>query len=92
MTAMVTVDTTPEASGWRCTVRVTQDGGASGHVVRVRPEDLERYGRPGETPEQLVARTFDFLLAREPAGQILRSFEVADVTRYFPEFDSEMRS
>ena len=38
-----------------------------------------------------MERTFDFLLAREQASQILKSFELADVARYFPEFDAEIR-
>ncbi|HXM58206.1 MAG TPA: hypothetical protein VOB72_22595 [Candidatus Dormibacteraeota bacterium] len=86
---MVTVEATPEASGWRCAVEV--GGAPSRHTVHVRAEDLERWGRTGETPEQLVARAFDFLLAREPASSILRSFALTDITRYFPEFDREIR-
>lgn len=61
------------------------------HAVRVRPADMERWGRADEAPEDLVRRAFTFLLAREPAGSILRSFEVADIQRYFPEFDREIR-
>ncbi len=96
MTAMVTVEATPEARGWRCAVEVAESGGTGGtssrHAVRVGAPDLERWGRPGETPEQLVGRAFEFLLAREPASQILRSFELADISRYFPEFEREIRS
>ena len=89
MTAMVTVEVTPDASGWRCAVEVGK--GQSRHTVRVRAEDLQRWGRPGETPERLAARAFDFLLDREPASSILRSFDLTDVERYFPEFDREIR-
>jgi hypothetical protein len=92
MTRMVTVEAAPEPRGWRCTVEVAEGGARSRHTVRVAAPDLERWGRPGEMPEQLVARAFDFLLAREPASQILRSFDLADVTRYFGEFDREIRS
>lgn len=92
MTPMVTVAATAEGGGWRCSVEVVADGDRSRHTVRLGTADLQRWGRPGETPDQLVARAFEFLLAREPAGQILRTFEVADITRYFPEFDREMRA
>ncbi len=91
MTPMVTVAATAEGGGWQCSVEVVEDGGRSRHTVRLRSADLQRWGQPGETPDQLVARAFEFLLAREPAGQILGSFDVADITRYFPEFDREMR-
>ena len=91
MTAVIAVQATPGAEGWECVVQV--DGGASPsrHTVRVGTDDLEHLGRQGEKPEQLVTRVFEFLLAREPASNILSSFELADVSRYFPEFEREMR-
>jgi hypothetical protein len=92
MTGMLTVQATPEVRGWRCAVEVGEGDGRSRHTVRVEPSDLERLGRPGETPEQLVTRAFEFLLAREPASHILRSFAVTDISRYFPEFDREIAS
>jgi hypothetical protein len=88
---MLTVEATPAEQGWECTVEVGEGEARSRHVVSVRPDDLDRWGRPGERPEQLVARAFEFLLAREPASQILRRFDVGDIRRYFPEFDQEMR-
>jgi hypothetical protein len=92
MTGMLTVEATPEARGWRCAVEFAQDEATSRHTVRVEAPDLERWGRPGETPEQFVTRAFEFLLAREPVGQILPSFALTDITRYFPEFDRQIRS
>jgi hypothetical protein len=92
MTGMLTVEATPEVRGWRCVVEVAHDEARSRHTVRVEAPDLERWGRPGETPEQFVTRAFEFLLAREPASQILASFAVTDITRYFPDFDREIRS
>lgn len=89
---MVTSECAPTRQGWDCDVEIVEPGTRSRHNVRVSREDLERWGRPGEEgPEPLLQRTFDFLLAREPAGQILKSFELASVARYFPEFDAEMR-
>jgi hypothetical protein len=92
MTAMVSVAAAPVAEGWECAVEVAAGAGRTSHAVTVRSRDVERWGRPGETPEQLVVRAFEFLLAREPAGSILRRFEVSDISRYFPEFDREMRA
>ena len=88
---MLIVEATPEPAGWRCSVEVGEGAQRSHHAVRVRAADLERWGRAGESPEQLVTRAFEFLLAREPASSILRSFDVADIQRYFPEFDREIR-
>jgi hypothetical protein len=92
MTAMFVVEATPDAQGWQCAVEVGEGDGSSRHAVRVRAADLERWGRRDETAEQFVGRAFEFLLAREPASQILRRFDVADIARYFPEFDREIRA
>lgn len=91
MAAMITVAAAPAEQGWRCDVQVTEGGRTSRHAVGVGPRDLERWGRPGEKAEQLVERAFEFLLAREPASQVLARFDLADVQRYFPEFDREIR-
>ena len=89
---MVTVESAPTPQGWDCVVEIVDGEKRSRHNVRVAQEDLGRWGRPGEAgPERLVRRTFDFLLAREPAEQILKSFELRDVTRYFPEFEEEIK-
>ena len=85
---VITVDARSAATGWECDVRVDVGGSSTRHRVGVGRDDLGRWGRPGETPDHLVRRAFEFLLAREPRGQILRSFQLADIQRYFPEFDS----
>jgi hypothetical protein len=37
-----------------------------------------------------VRRSFDFLLEREPPSSILRTFDLAVIGRYFPEYGAEM--
>jgi hypothetical protein len=89
---MVTSECAPTRHGWDCDVEITEEGTRSRHNVRVTQQDLARWARPGEEgPEALLGRTFDFLLAREPVGQILKSFQLGDVARYFPEFDVEIK-
>src|SRR6266545_1836656 len=46
---MVTVEATPEAGGWRCSVEVAEGGAISRHAVRMRGDDLERWSRPGRS-------------------------------------------
>ena len=48
--------------------------------VEVRDDDLER----------VVRESFRFLLEREPATSILRQFSLSDISRYFPEYPSEL--
>ena len=89
--AEISVESAPTKSGWECDVEV--DAGTdhgSRHRVRVLREDLERWGKGAAEPDALVRRAIEFLLEREPAHEILKSFELADIARYFPEFDREM--
>jgi hypothetical protein len=67
-------------------VTVDEHGLQTRHTVRVSSKDLERWGR-GRPVEDLVRRSFEFLLEREPATSILREFDLAVIQRYFPEFD-----
>lgn len=75
-------------AGW--TVDVTVLGPpASVHIVRLSRAEYERYGK-GDV-EELVRRTFAFLLAREPSTSILPDFTLSTVEHYFPEFAREFR-
>jgi hypothetical protein len=61
--------------------------------VNVSAEELSRWGRgDGKAAvEDLVLRSFEFLLRREPPGSILRRFDLSAIERYFPEYDLEIR-
>lgn len=81
----------PDPDGWRCAVTIGDDSRATRHQVVVRAEHLARIAPPGVSVEGVVAASFDFLLAREPRESILSSFDLADISRYFPEFEVEIR-
>ena len=80
------------SAGWACLVAVRENGvDVSTHRVRVRADQLERLA-PGVTdPAPLVEESFRFLLERESARTILRSFDLLDIARYFPEYETEIR-
>jgi len=59
---------------------------ATEHEVTATPAVLARVKKPGEDPEQTVARAFAFLLDREPPRAILRRFSLEDIATYFPNF------
>jgi hypothetical protein len=67
------------------TVRVRE---TTTHRVRVSRAERERYGA-GDVAD-LVKRSFEFLLAREPNTSILREFDLAAIERYFPEYPREI--
>jgi hypothetical protein len=88
----VTLDVRPprqKDDGWLVEVRVT-DGDHTTHQVHVSRAAHERYG--GGDVADLVRRTFEFLLAREPNTSILREFSLATVEGYFPEFRAAIRA
>lgn len=74
--------------GWTCQVSLREGGlPISTHNVRVWAADLTRFA-PGTTePDELVKASFAFLLERESPQMILRSFDLGDIARFFPEYD-----
>jgi formate dehydrogenase assembly factor FdhD len=72
-------------------VEVQEDGSSSEHHVTASPEDLERLAAGYPSAEDFVRACFGFLLAREPKEQILSRFDIAVISRYFPEFEEEIR-
>jgi hypothetical protein len=60
------------------------------YEVSLDKEDWQRLVRqPVEAgPEELVRKSFEFLLAREPKEAILRKFNLMEISRYFPEYES----
>jgi hypothetical protein len=87
---VIDVEAVSTNTGWDATAEVNAgQPDASRHNVRVTHADMERWGRGG-APEDLVRRAFEFLLEREPPQQILKSFDLSDVERYFPDFGEAM--
>jgi hypothetical protein len=41
--------------------------------------------------KRLIEESFRFLLEREPNTSILRSFDITDISLYFPEYEREIR-
>lgn len=85
---MVTVEVTKREEGWVCEVVVDHEGERTPYTVTVSRSDLERWGH-GDV-EDLVKRSFDFLLKREPPSSILKSFDLSVIQKYFPEYDREI--
>ena len=90
---MVTVRVEPSGDGWKCLVTIEQGGDRTTHTVTVKRADAERWAlgtEPGDVHD-LVLRSFDFLLEREPPSSILKTFDLATIQRYFPDYDRLIR-
>ncbi len=90
---MVAVRVEPAGDGWSCLVAVEEAGKRTTHTVTVKRADAERWSGGTNTSDvqDLVLRSFEFLLAREPASSILKTFDLATIQRYFPEYDRLIR-
>jgi len=78
--------------GWTCSVGLREHGiDVSTHRVRVSAVDLDRLAPGADDPTALVEASFDFLLEREPPASILRSLELTEIGRYFPEYEATIR-
>jgi len=79
----------PAGDAWSCTVQLRDRGrDVSSHEVQVSATTFARLDPGAPDPAELVRRSFTFLLDREPASSILRSFDLDVIGRYFPEYES----
>jgi hypothetical protein len=87
----IEVDVQQRGQGWLCRVTITDEAGRSEHRVTVAPADLERYAPDASDPTDLVRRSFEFLLAREPRQSILAAFDLPVIERYFRDYPAAIR-
>ncbi len=60
------------------------------HRVTLQPEYYLKLCGGTITHEWLIIQSFKFLLEREPNTAILDAFDLAEIGRYFPEFEEEI--
>jgi hypothetical protein len=72
-------------------VRILEKGGGSTHHVSMKQDDYTRLTGGKIEPEELARRSFEFLLEREPKESILARFDLSVITRYFPEYEVEIK-
>lgn len=89
--AKINVSCVTATDGWLCEVTIADNGGESRHSVTFTRADFQRLASSSDTPDGLVRRSFEFLLAHEPKESILNSFALTDIGRYFPEYEREIR-
>jgi hypothetical protein len=72
-------------------VCVKESGSESQHLVTLSQKDYQRLSGGKVEPIELIKRSFEFLLAREPKESILSKFDLPLISRYFPEFERELK-
>ena len=88
MPAQIKVETI-DASHFR--VHVIEAGSESRHHVTLDPKDQARLAGATGGPEELIRKSFEFLLEREPKESILSRFDLSIISRYFPEYEREIK-
>ena len=56
------------------------------HVVVLSDLTLKKLTKNLKTKEELLMFSFEFLLEKEDNTSILRTFELSEISRYFPDF------
>lgn len=74
----------------RFEVTVAADA-ATTHEVTASADYVEQLAGEAHKGAELVERSFQFLLEREPNTSILRQFELPVIGTYFPEYEKEMK-
>lgn len=85
--AHITIKSQTEIEGgWKFVVEV----GTREYSVTLKKEYWQKLTTDGKRPEELVKKSFAFLLKREPEDSILREFDLQDISKYFPEYEKEI--
>ncbi|NOY77179.1 MAG: hypothetical protein GXO76_04850 [Calditrichaeota bacterium] len=89
--AEIRVSCDDSGDGFACQVAVTDSRGSKSFDVTVLEKDYKNL-TGGKIPvEELIKKSFEFLLKREPKESILRQFDLMVIARYFPEYEQEIK-
>jgi hypothetical protein len=72
-------------------VRVNEGGASSTHRVTLDEKYRATLAGQAVQPEGLIRKSFEFLLEREPKESILARFDLTVISRYFPEYEREIK-
>ena len=73
-------------------VQVREGDTTTTHKVTVPEDLLDDLALGNDDEERLVRESFAFLLDKEPATSILRTFDLDVIERYFPDYRTELRA
>lgn len=72
-------------------VTIEEKGGRSEHEVILDDGYCQNLTDGKITQEELIKKSFEFLLEREPKESILSKFNLRVIKNYFPEFEEKLR-
>jgi hypothetical protein len=83
---------TIETAGQSTLTVTVADSTTTTHTVTVSEEYWQKLSGRRVLPEKLVEKSFEFLLERESNTSILRTFDLAVIQMYFPDYEKTVRS
>ena len=93
MASHVHVSKTIAADGWKFNVTISEGDSKTEHEVHLSTDAYHSIAAGKETtPEELVRKSFEFLLEREPKESILEEFDLPLIRKYFPEYEEEIKN
>ena len=72
-------------------VIVDEENSKTEHDVELDNEYYQKLSSGKITKEELIKKSFEFLLEREPKESILSSFNLKVIKRYFPEYEGKIK-
>ena len=76
--------------GWRCQVEVQEKDQKLSYEVEVSKEYCQQLSGD-DKPQELIRRSFEFLLSKESKESILRKFNLRDIQGFFPDYEETIQ-
>ena len=73
-------------------VTISEDSSKTSHQVTLSDEYYQRLTGGLRSREDFIKASFEFLLEREERGAILANFDISEIQKYFPEYESVILS
>jgi len=76
--------------GWKFLVEIIEGERISEIKINLDKGYWEKLTSGVHTPEELIRKSVEFLLQREPKESILKEFNLWVISKYFPEYEKEI--
>jgi hypothetical protein len=73
-------------------VSIEEGGSRTEHIVRIDESYYQYLTNNQMSREELIEASFAFLLRKEPPESILPAFDLRVISRYFPDYEEEIRN
>lgn len=73
-------------------VTVEEKNSTSEHKVNLDDDYYQNLTKGEISKQELIKKSFEFLLEREPKESILSQFDLRVINHYFPEYEEEIKS